>query len=108
MKYVMTLILLSLLGCTPLQIDSNPIVRPTLNLPSPDPIQLSDIHFITITKDNAIQVLEDLEKKGLKPVVIAITGNDYKILAVNINNIKDYIILQNEIIKKYKDYYEGK
>jgi len=40
------------------------------------------------------------------PVVFALTGSDYKALAINISDIKEYIILQRKIIRLYKNYYE--
>lgn len=97
-----------LTGCSALHIISEPVDKPALNIEYPAPLELDDIEFYVLTKDNAIQVLDELEKKGLKPVIIGLSGKGYKVLALNIDKIKNHIELLNEIIKKYKEYYEVK
>ena len=94
-------------GCSTLGIITEPVDKPALDISLPPPLELEDIEFYVLTKDNAIQVLDELEKKGLKPVIIGLSGKGYKILALNVDKIKNHIELLNEIIKKYKDYYEG-
>lgn len=99
--------LILLTGCSTLGIFTEPVDKPALNLSNPEPLDLEDVEFYVLTKDNAIQVLNELEKKGLKPVIIGLSGKGYKILALNVDKIKNHIELLNEIIKKYKDYYES-
>ena len=108
MKYLLALLLVSLIGCSPLVVDTKPVDKPALNLPNPDPIVMDKIQFITVTKENAPAVFAALEKKGLKAVIIGLSGTDFKILAMDLNKIKDFMILQQDLINKYKSYYEGK
>ncbi len=97
-----------LTGCSVLDISTKPVDKPALNISNPDALELDDVEIYVLTKDNSIQELDDLEKKGLKPVIIGLSGKGYKILALNVDKIKNHIEVLNEIIKKYKDYYEGK
>ena len=84
-----------------------PTKRIPLNLIQPNPMKLRPVSFLVIHKDNAQATFKKLEEQGLQPVVLALTGADYKSLAVNMNEIKNYIRLQRKIIILYKDYYEG-
>ena len=108
MRFVLALAILMMTGCSALRIISAPADKPALNIQNPAPLELQDIEFYVLTKENAIQVLDELDKKGLKPVIIGLSGKGYKILALNVDKIKNHMDLLNEIIKKYKDYYEGK
>ena len=79
---------------------------PKLKLPDPRPLVMKSVDFVIITKDNAIETLERLEKNGQGAVIFGLSGQDYKAMSVNISDITNFIILQNEIIKQYKLFYE--
>ena len=106
------LILVSILflvsGCSMLRVLTSPIEKTPLSLVELDPLELNNVEFVVVTRDNAMQILDAFEKQGKKPVIIGMSGKDYKILAIDIDKIKNYIELQKEIIRKYKEYYEGK
>jgi hypothetical protein len=107
-KLLFVLFALMLSGCSGLSIWTTPVEKPKLNIADPEPLQLDGVTFLVVTKENALAVLNDLEKKGLKPVIIGLSGKDYKVLALDINKIQNYIATLEEIIKKYREYYEGK
>lgn len=99
-------VLLSLSGCFGLNVKTEPEEKPRLSIKNPDPIQLTDIKFVVVTKDNIDKILKDLETKGTKPILLGISVADYKVLAMNIEQIKVYIILLQNILDKYRTYYE--
>lgn len=108
MRYLMIALLCLLTGCSTLKTIVDPVERVPLNLSMPPALDMNDVEFVVIHKDNAEAIFKDLEKRGIAPVVFALTGDDYKALAVNVSEIKNYILLQRQIIILYKDYYEKK
>ena len=104
------LILIAVLSVCLISCSATPKVCPPerlpLNLADPSPVTLNKVKFLVVTKENAAEVFAALEKKGL-PVVFALTGNDYKALALNIDSIKNLLIEQQSIIFLYKEYYES-
>jgi hypothetical protein len=94
-----------LVGCTTFKPDF--YEKPKLRLEDPAPIVLNDVKFVVVTKENAGAVFRELEKNGDELVVFGLTGRDYKNLSMNMQEIKNYIILQKEIIESYRKYYES-
>jgi hypothetical protein len=47
-----------------------------------------------------------MEEQGLDPVLFGLTDNDYQLIAKNFARIRNQLKIQNDIIDKYKDYYE--
>lgn len=80
--------------------------KPPLKLSDPSPLRLKPVKFIVVHKDNAEKTFSDLESSKQEPVLFALTGNDYKSLAVNTNLIKNYVKNQRKIIRLYRKYYE--
>ena len=102
----------ALLGCSstsvkPIQVETVQVQRMNLNLPNPEPLALRQFHWVVITPDNATKVFKDLEKKKQTPVLFGLTDDGYKNLAMNISEIRSYMIQQQGIIKTYRDYYES-
>lgn len=81
--------------------------KPPLRLEDPAPLRLRPVEFIVVHKDNAQKTFSDLEQSGEEPVLFALSGNDYKSLAVNTQHIKTYVKNQRKIIRLYRKYYEG-
>lgn len=102
--FCFSLILLS--GCSAFY-KCEPAERPKLAIENPAPLKLNDIILLTVTKENAEAKFAELEKKGLKPVMISLSGRDYKLLALNLDKIKNYILLLQDILTKYRAYYES-
>ena len=82
--------------------------REQLALDMPDPLELQDVDWIIITKDNADEVFEKIknEKNG-DYALFALTDNGYEKLALNFADIRNKIAEQRQIILSYKDYYES-
>ena len=97
--------ILSLSGCFA-QTEGPCLERPPLNLPNPDAIRLDDVKFKVIHKHNADAYFESVDSSGKEPVVVALTMQDYKKMALNLAKMKAYIKGQQKIIKLYRRYYE--
>lgn len=101
-KIVSSLILLSLSACSVFSKDVVELKeKPVLNLDSSNYLDsLNDVTFIVLDK-NTCQ-----NKFNQKKVLIAMTIDNYRNLSLNQNILKNYIIVQKEIIEQYKRYYE--
>ena len=102
--------LLLFVGCSsirPVEVVSKPVDRVPLTVYDPQRLKLEKVEFVVITKENADEVFAELEEKGLYPVLFGLSGKDYKALAVNVDEIKNFMILQKQIIDAYRDYYES-
>ena len=107
-----TIALLGLLlaGCSSvkkLEIFSTAVERQPLDLARPTPLQLEQIRWIIITSDNAEEVFKKLEAEGIDPVLYGLTDKDYELIAKNFANIRNKLKESNEILDKYKKYYES-
>lgn len=91
-----------------IKVVKEPIERVPLNLPDPDPLNLTPTNWIIITKENAVQIFEELEEKGIDPVLFGITDEGYKQLSMDFLEIRQYLQYQKFIIGKYREYYEPK
>ena len=82
--------------------------REPLALENPAPLELQDIDWIIITKDNAEEVFEKIknEKNG-DYALFAVTDTGYEKLALNFADIRNKLAEQRQIILSYKDYYEA-
>jgi hypothetical protein len=49
-----------------------------------------------------------MEEQGLDPVLFGLTDNDYQLIAKNFAQIRNQLKITNDILDKYKDYYEPK
>lgn len=91
-----------------IKVVKEPIERLPLNLPDADPLKLTPTNWIIITKENAVQIFEELEEKGIDPVLFGITDEGYKQLSMDFLEIRQYLQYQKFIIGKYREYYEPK
>ena len=85
---------------------AKPVEKTSLNLAHPPTIQLDEVKWIIITKENAQIVFEELDKSGTDAVLFGLTDDNYEILSKNLAHIRAHIIQQKEIITQYKNYYE--
>ena len=82
--------------------------REPLALEDPKPLELQDVDWIIITKDNADEVFEKIKNdKNGDYALFALTDNGYEKLALNFADIRNKIAEQRQIILSYKDYYES-
>ena len=80
--------------------------RAKLNLEKPTPLQLEELQWIIITSENAEEVFNKLEEKGIDPVLWGLTDKDFELLAKNFARIRNQLKITNDLLDKYKEYYE--
>ena len=81
--------------------------REPLAIQDPDPLQLQDIDWIIITKDNADKVFKKIKADGGEYSLFALTDKGYEKLSLNFADIRNKLAEQRQIILSYKDYYEA-
>jgi hypothetical protein len=67
---------------------------------------MEKIHWHIITSENAEEVFKKLEEDGIDPVLFGLTDKDYELLSKNFAKIRNQLKIQNDLIDKYKEYYE--
>lgn len=70
----------------------------------PAPLQLSNVHWYVVTKDNLDEFIKRFKKEHGKVVFIATTVQGYQNIAVNTAELKRYIDQQKQIIAFYEKY----
>ena len=73
----------------------------------PDALELEEVKWIVVTRDNAEQIFAELEKSGKPIALFGMTTDTYEALTLNMNDIKAYLVTQKQILIKYREYYEG-
>ena len=48
-----------------------------------------------------------LEEAGIDPVLFGLTDKDFELLAKNFARIRNQLKITNDLLDKYKEYYEG-
>jgi len=81
--------------------------REPLDLPMPVPLELIDVEWIVVTKDNVDEVMEKVKAEGGDYALFAVTDEGYKKLSTNFADIRNKLYEQNQIILSYREYYEG-
>ena len=80
--------------------------RAELKLEKPTPLQLEELQWIIITSENAEEVFKKLEEQGIDPVLWGLTDKDFELLAKNFARIRNQLKITNDLLDKYKEYYE--
>lgn len=108
-----SLLVVALTGCSlfpkvqQIETVKTAIEKPKLNLSDPDALKLKEVKWIVVTRDNAEQIFAELEKSGKPIALFGMTTDSYEALALNMNDIKAYLVTQKQILIKYREYYEG-
>ena len=105
---IMLCLLLS--GCSgvkTLEIFKTEVEREKLDLKKPTPLELEKLQWIIITSENADEVFKRLEEAGIDPVLFGLTDKDFELLAKNFARIRNQLKITNDLLDKYKEYYEG-
>jgi len=76
-------------------------------LNKPTPLELENLKWIIITSNNAEEVFKRLEEQGIDPVLWGLTDKDFELLAKNFAQIRNQLKITNDLLDKYKEYYEG-
>ena len=103
------LLCLLLSGCSgvkKLSIFKEEVKRQELNLNKPNPLVLERIKWHIITSENAEEVFAKLEAEGIDPVLFGLTDKDFQLIAKNFAQIRNQLKVTNELLDKYKEYYE--
>ena len=94
-------------GVKKLEIFKQEVEREKLNLNKPTPLELENLRWIIITSENAEEVFKKLEEQGIDPVLFGLTDKDFQLIAKNFAQIRNQLKVTNELLDKYKEYYEG-
>jgi len=114
MRLIASVLGLSLLlsGCSLFQttdqveITTKPVNKPVLVVASPDELNLRNVEWIIITKDNYEEVFAEVTSSGRPLALFALTDKGYENLGLNISDIRAYIEQQQAMINAYKLYYD--
>ena len=90
----------------PIEVVTKPVEKTPLDLPMPDPLKLESVKWRIVTPENIDKVWEDLGAEGGNVVLFALTEDGYKTLSLNFAQIRNFILTQNEMLIKYRLYYE--
>ena len=102
----LTIFLTSCAGVKQLEIFKQEVPREKLNLNKPTPLELENLKWIIITSENAEEVFKKLEESGIDPVLWGLTDKDFELLAKNFARIRNQLKITNDLLDKYKEYYE--
>ena len=103
---ILTIFLTSCSGVKQLSIFKEEVPRAKLNLEKPTPLELENLRWIIITSNNAEEVFKKLEESGIDPVLWGLTDKDFELLAKNFARIRNQLKITNDLLDKYKEYYE--
>jgi hypothetical protein len=106
------MLLLLLAACSPpvvterpIVVQSQPINRPILSLPSVDRYTLTSVEWIIITPDNVDQMFDQMQSRGEAPALIAVTADGYENIAINTQEALRIILQQQAQLDGYRHYY---
>ena len=104
---VLVLLLSGCSGVKSLSIFKEEVKRQELNLNKPSPLVLERIKGHIITSENAEEVFAKLEAEAIDPGLFGLTDKDFQLIAKNFAQIRNQLKVTNELLDKYKEYYEG-
>ena len=103
---ILTTFLTNCSGVKQLEIFKQEVPRENLNLSKPTPLELENLRWIIITSKNADEVFKKLKEQGIDPVLWGLTDKDFELLAKNFARIRNQLKITNDLLDKYKEYYE--
>ncbi len=68
---------------------------------------MEKIHWIIITSENSQEVFAKMKADGMDPVLFGLTDEDFELLAKNFAKIRNQLKVTNDLLDKYKEYYES-
>ena len=90
-----------------LSIFKEEVPRQELNLQKPTPLEMEKIHWIIITSENSEEVFAKMKEDGMDPVLFGLTDDDFQLLSKNFARIRNQLKVTNDLLDKYKEYYES-
>jgi len=111
MRYLALIITIMIVsGCSSMpqriEVSAKPVDKPQLILPDAQKLNLRDVEFILITRENAEEVFAELERSRKDPVLIGLTDDGYETLSLNLSDVMALLQQQKAIIAAYKRYYQ--
>ena len=103
---ILSIFLTNCSGVKQLSIFKEEVKRQELQLEKPTPLELENLKWIIITSKNAEEVFKKLEEQGIDPVLWGLTDKDFELLAKNFARIRNQLKITNDLLDKYKEYYE--
>ena len=96
-------------GCSSLPkqifVSAEPIEKPKLILPKADELDLRDVEWVILVKDNWEEQWAKLEKSGEALAFFATSDSGYENLGLNYSDLRAFIQQQDAIIAAYRSYY---
>ena len=96
-------------GCSSLPkeifVSAEPIEKPKLILPKTDELDLRDVEWVILVKENWEEQWAKLEKSGEALAFFATTDSGYENLGLNYSDLRAFIQQQDAIIAAYRSYY---
>ena len=89
-----------------IQVSTVEVSKTPLGIPNLDPLQLQGVEWIIITKDNAMEIFEEIKSKGGEYSLFAFTDTGYEKLALNFTDIRNRLAEQRQLLLSYQEYYE--
>ena len=105
---ILSIFLTNCSGVKKLSIFKEEVKRQELKLDKPTPLQLEKVKWIIINSKNADEVFKKLEEEGIDPVLFGLTDKDFQLIAKNFAQIRNQLKITNDLLDKYKEYYEPK
>ena len=103
------IILSAISGCSSLPkqifVSAEPIEKPKLILPQADELDLRDVEWVILVKDNWKEQWAKLEQSGDALAFFATTDSGYESLGLNYSDLRAFIEQQDAIIAAYRGYY---
>ena len=103
------IILSAISGCSSLPkeilVSAEPIEKPKLILPKSDELDLKDVEWVILVKENWEEQWAKLEKSGEALAFFATTDSGYESLGLNYSDLRAFIQQQDAIIAAYRSYY---
>ena len=105
---LITIALISGCSSMPKQIvvSAEPIEKPKLILPQADELDLRDVEWIILVKDNWEEQWEKLQESGDALAFFSVSDKGYKNLGLNYSDLRAFIQQQDAIIAAYRGYYQ--
>lgn len=114
MKAFLLLLTMALVACSPrtdqtptrpVEIDTQPLQRPKLNLPPIDQFNARVVDWVIVTPDNSNEIFTELERRGESLAIFGLSEKGYENVSLNIADLLTIVTQQQAVIDGYRSYY---
>jgi|TARA_Y100000052_G_C2917291_1_gene66144 hypothetical protein len=85
---------------------AEPIDRPKLVLPETATLNMRNVDFMILTRQNVEEKFKEIEERGDPIVIFGLKAQHYEDLSLNIADILELLSQQESVIVAYREYYE--